>query len=175
MAEIRSTLFFKNNRVYGVGAIVFDLLISETHNFSSEITQFNIEDGSSISDHIRNTLRTGSVTGLITNFSLYQSGLTSNRAQDAFDALVRLWEARELVTINTILDVYENVVITNISVARGEDSGEALAANFSFSKLKIVKLQEVQIQAVVNLANMNSNINRQAAVNIDAGKTTGVQ
>lgn len=172
-ALVPSTLFFKN-REYGVGSIKFDLILSESHNMANQVTEHNVEDGSVISDHIKNELENGALSGLITNFSLNVFGAFTNRAQDAFDALVQLWKEKTLVTIVTVMKVYEDVAITNVNVDRAEDTGEAIVLNISFKKVNVVKLETVVIGAVANkLADMKSSQNRQAAPAADAGRTTG--
>ena len=70
MAEIPVSLFFKGVQSYGIGILKFDLLLSEDHNFDNTITEHPVEDGSIISDHIQNELENGSLTGLISNFSV---------------------------------------------------------------------------------------------------------
>ena len=171
---ISTTLFFKNNRIYGVGAITFDLILSEGHNLNNDITQYNVEDGSIISDHIRNQLESGVVSGLITNFSINDVALLGNKAQIAFDQIVQLWRDRTLVDIYTVYKVYEQVAITSISINRDESSGESLVADFSFQEMNIVSLQAVEVQAGIKLANMNSSQNRQSSVSSNFGKQTGV-
>jgi hypothetical protein len=174
MAEIATTLFFRNNRQYRVGSIVLDLLLSEGHNFSSEITQFNIEDGSEITDHIRKMLFQGTLTAKVTNFSLFQFGITSNRAQEAYDKLKEIWERGELVDIVTVYDVFENVGISNISTARDFSTGEAIEFNISFQEVNIVQLQEILIVANVKLLDMVSDTNKQASPKLDVGKQQNV-
>ncbi len=61
MAVVPASLFFKGLGIYGVedeeGAFIsFDLVLSENHNFDSEVTTHPIEDGSEVSDHIQNEL-----------------------------------------------------------------------------------------------------------------------
>lgn len=166
-------LFFRNNRDYGVGSITFDLILTENHNFSNEVTQYNVENGSVISDHIRNNLENGSLSGLISNFTLRKYGLFTNRAQDAFDEFVRLWKEKTLVTIVTVMRVYDDVAITNVSVDRSGDTGEAIVLNVSFQKVKQVSLKAVLIDVAVNIKNMKSKINRQSAPPANIGRTVG--
>ncbi len=166
-------LFFRDNRDYGVGTLRFDLILSETHNFSSMVTEHNVEDGSIISDHIKNELENGSLTGIISNFTLNKFGLISNRAQDAFDELIWLWESKELVTITTVMRVYEDVAITNVSVDRSADTGEAISLNITFKAVKTVKLKTVQIDVGVNIGDMKTNLKRQSAPSTEIGRTTG--
>jgi hypothetical protein len=172
MANLPVNLFFKNNRTYGVGTIAFDLIMSEDHNFESDITAHPVENGSVISDHIQNKLENGTITGIISNFSINTLGLASNRAQDAFEALVALWKERTLVTVVSVLRVYENVAIIKAPVARDSDSGESITIQVSFQKVTTVKLQEVVLDLTVKVNNLDSNANRQVAGSTSIGRTT---
>lgn len=174
MPTVPASLLFRNNRTYGVGVITFDLILTEGHNFTNTITQFNVEDGSVISDHIRNDLFVGTVSGLISNYSLFTNGIFSNRAQEAFDAIETLWREKTLVDIVTVLKVYNNVGISNVSMSRDSDSGEELVVDFTFQEINIVSLQEVIIEATIKLPNMNNNQNRQSSPNLNVGKQQGV-
>lgn len=174
MAVVKASLFFRKNRTYSVGSINFDLILSENHIFNSAITEYSVEEGEPISDHIENDLENGSLTGLITNFSINYGAITENRSQRVFDALYDLWKKKELVTIVTVLKVYEDVGITNISIDKSESDGESLIVNISFRKVNVVKLQEVLVQATVNLTDMGDDLNKQSSPNLDVGRTTPV-
>lgn len=172
MAEIPTSLFFKGNRKYGVGRIEFDLVLSENHDYRSTISSHPIEDGSEITDHIQNELESGTLNGLITNYSLYTGEIASNRAQDTFEALVELWRQKTPVTITTVLKVYTDVVIENMPFVRDASQGESLPISISFRKVKIVKLQEVTLELEVKVSNMDSDLNKQVAPEINIGETT---
>lgn len=174
MAEVQTTLFFKANRNYKVGAITLDLLLSEEHMFSSEITQYNIEDGSAITDHIRRNLFQGALSGRVSNFSLTQEGITTNRAQDAYDALKQIWLDEQLVDIVTIYGVFNNVGISSISTPRFSGTGEAINFDITFQEVNIVKLQEIVVVANVKFLDMKSTNNKQASPKLEAGKQTSV-
>jgi hypothetical protein len=168
-----SFLLFSNNpRSYGLGAVTFDLLLGETHTFNNRVTDYSVEDGGTISDHIQNDLEQGSFTGLFSNFSLLRS-TALNTAQDAFDRLFELWKKRELVTITTLLKVYEDMAITSVSMGKSAEDGESLTANISFRKVNTVKLQEIVIEAGVQITDLNSNLNRQIAPGANLGTTVG--
>lgn len=174
MATIPFQLFFKGNREYKVGTITFDLLTQEQHNFNNQVSDHNIEDGSTVSDHIKNELENGSLTGLITNFSIRTYGITTNRAQDAFEEMIRLWKSKELVTVITIMRVYEQMAITSVSVARSNQTGEAIELNISFKKLRTVKLQKVQIETGIKINEMTNDLNRQSSPTLNTGSQVGV-
>ena len=171
MAQISASLYFAGIREYKIDTIPIDLIIDESHTMSNTITQHRIENGSIISDHIQNNLRTGDLTGLISNFSLKKAGILSNRAQDTFDKLKELWQKRKLVDISTIHDVYQQVGILNINPTRTEDTGEVLEFAITFQEVNIVNLKEITIEASINLTNMNSDINRKLSNELNRGKT----
>lgn len=64
-----SSLFYKEEG-YFVGSIVFDLLMGEEHSMEAEVSQHPVENGATVSDHIRNLPRKGSLTGFVTNHPL---------------------------------------------------------------------------------------------------------
>lgn len=172
MAE--AALFFIRNRDYTVGTIKLDLIVSESHSFNNRVTEHSVEDGSEITDHIENELIAGSLVGMVTNFSLAVDGLDTNRAQDAFDEMERLWRQRSLVDIVTVMRVYEDVAITGIQVQRSEQTGEAISMSVSFRQVRVVQLKRVNLDVTINVPDMESQQNRQAAAPADVGKTSGV-
>ena len=170
-------LFFRRNKDYGarsdIGSITFDVILNENHFFGSDVSTHNVENGSEISDHIRNQLENGTFTGLISNFSVKTRLLRTNRAQDAFDFIYKLWQERVLVTIVTVMRVYKNMAITSISIPRSFDTGESGIFEISFRKVNQVKLRTVVLESAVNVTNMDDDTNRQAAVTSDQGRTVG--
>ena len=80
---VTSYLLFKDSG-YSVDSIRFDLLLDEQHSLEAEVTQHTVEDGSTISDHIRILPRKGSLTGFVTNHPFvtgYNGGLPPAIAQ----------------------------------------------------------------------------------------------
>lgn len=173
-------LLFKENREYAVGnddigLIVFDLILNETHNFSNEVTEHEVEDGTVITDHIKNNLENGSITGLITNFSIKRRFDSSNLAQDVFDEMKRIWRERQLVTVVTVLERYDDVAIVNVGTAKNFETGQSLPITLSFKKVNIVKLKTTQIDANVRIGNTGTQLNRQISPKSEIGTQTGLQ
>lgn len=165
-------IFFReNNRKYGIGAITFDLLLNEKHDRSSSVTNYNLQSGIIISDHVYNEPPSGELTGLISNFSIYQDGIFSNRAQDVFEQIEILWKKKVFVNITTIYKIYANTLITNFNTKRDDTSGEELTANFSFMQPNIVRFQETQ--AKIYLSNMEDDLRRQLALKTRLGLKNG--
>ena len=156
------------------GSVTFDLILSESHNISNEVSEHPVEDGSVISDHIKNNLENGSLTVMVSNFSLnIFTSVLSDRAQDAYDEIVRIWKNRELVTIVSVLKVYDDVAITDVSTARSADTGSAIVMDIGFKKVKIVKLKTVLIDVGVKIKGTTTSIERQASPPTDQGRTIG--
>lgn len=172
MAELPTVLFFQGNRDYRVGSLSFDLVLKEQHTFNNRITSHPVEDGSAVADHIENELLSGSLSALISNFSLKTEALTSNRAQDAFNEMERLWRTRELVTIVTVMRVYEDVAIRSVGVARSADTGEAIALNIDFQAVRRVSLKRANLDVAIDVESMDDDVSRQAAPPADVGQTT---
>lgn len=174
MADFPTSVFFGGGSIYGVGAITFDLLLAEDHNFNSQISEHPIEDGSIISDHILNELENGTLTGFVSNYSLYSTGLTSNRPQDIFDALVDLWKSKELVTVTLIHNTYENCLINSMPISRDSDTGDAIVIQISFKKVNIVKLQTLSVEAEISVNDLADSTSQQVAESSNNGRVQGV-
>lgn len=176
MAVQTFKLLFKGNRDFGIesdiGIITFDLILSEAHNLSSQVTEHPVEDGSVITDHIKNNLENGTLSALFTNFSIRRRFQVENIAQTAHDEIKRIWKARQLVTITTVMEKYENVAIENVDEQRSADTGAATILNISFKKVEVKKLKTTLIDANVRQKNMNNNLNRQAAPKLEGGTQT---
>ena len=167
------SLFFNQNKKYGVGSLEFDLLLTEDHAQDNIVTTHAVEDGSEITDHIQNELESGTITGLISNFSIHSGPIISNRAQDAFDLLKQIWKSRELVTVTMIHQVYEDVAIVSAPVSRDAESAESIVIQISFQKVKIVKLQSVTLETEINLNGLDSDNQKQVSPETDVGRTVG--
>jgi len=166
-----ATLFYNTGRKYGINSITFDLILEESHELPVGVSRHRLEQGSEISDHIELPFQSGSLSGFVSNFSLKSAGNISNRALDVFNELEKLRSQRGLVTITTGLKVYTDVAITGISTSRNKLTGESLTFKISFMQVRIVKLRTVQIEASINLLDMNTDQNRQAAPLADNGRT----
>jgi len=174
----------------GIDSVTFDLILSESHSVTSVVSSHPVQDGTVISDHIVNDLRKGSLKGLVSNFSITRSAFNSeenleiggqqvsrnlsrNAAAQAWDIFKNIWEAKQLVTIVTILEVYEDVAITSVATDRNMDSGEAQVFNIQFQQVKTIKLKEATITATNQPKKMDNDLDRQASVQIDTGRKVG--
>lgn len=145
-AENKNALMFAGRgRKYTVTgenefALTFDILEKESHGWTLQATPHPVEKGNPVTDHVQQTVQKGSITGYISNFSLYKADLVSNDAQDVFDTLWKYKENAQIVTIVTVLKLYEDVIITNVKASRSGNVGEAQAFDITFQEFRQVDL-----------------------------------
>ena len=130
-----------------VQGIFLDVTVSEDHHYVSRVTQFPIENGRIITDHVINEPETLSLTGIVSDSPL--AILSSfNRSTDAFNRLIRIHELKERITVVTGIKVYENMIMTSLNVPRNVETGQSL----SF----VMEFQKVILDSTVQL-NLNTN------------------
>ena len=188
----KHTCLFYRKEGYSVGAVELDLILDESHSKNAQVTENPLQDGRAVSDGIYLELREGSLTGLVSNHSIKHSvppdrqtaeGLLDkaenyhleNRANQAWEDLKSLMDSKRLVTIVTSLEVYNNVAITSIETERDGDTGDALEIKVGFKQVQKVQLREDKVTAQVQPENMDSDINRLAAVGTNSGQQVAGQ
>ncbi|MEM0173063.1 MAG: hypothetical protein QXI16_00990 [Sulfolobaceae archaeon] len=160
MSAIIGLLF--NRRYYqsNIGGVFLDATISETHEYTSRATQFPVENGTMISDHIINEPVRLAITGIVSDspvryFSFF------NRSTDAYNRLVRIHELKERITVVTGIKVYNNMILTSLTVPRDNSTGQAL--NFVMEFQQII----IDTSAQLNLYQNDPFNNEQQRINRD--------
>lgn len=164
-----------------IGVVVLDASIEETHTLASEVTEHPVEEGASISDHIRRLPKSIEISGLITNHPLFllpsinaPSPLTTDtaaqadRVKAAYDEFERAHDSGALVNVITSLREYENMAITGISIIRNSANGNVLNATFSLRELITAKTETVEAPVPVS-KNANATADQGKKVTTDAG------
>jgi hypothetical protein len=146
-----------------VGALVFDALVSESHEFSTTVTQFPVEQGAPITDHARREPAKLTIEAVITNHPIKAEKLSQfvydvasgresilieesvSRTSGAFKLLLDMigemdnYEAApriiEPVDVVTVLKLYKNMVITSISVSK-DSPEEVLRFTMTLQKIR---------------------------------------
>lgn len=137
---VLSLLFGKKYAQSNIGGVVLDATITEDHQYTSRVTNFPLEYGGLISDHIINDPETLQISGIVTDTPL--SFLTSfNRSIDAFNRLIQIHRNKERITVITGIRVYTDMVMTNLQVPRNVQTGQSL--NF------VIELQKIYIDNTV--------------------------
>lgn len=189
-----ASLFFWNDGEQGVtpkdksiGAVSFDLILDEDHALSAAVCSHPVQYGDPITDHIQPQLPSGRVSVLVSNFSLKdapgalrQGGSPvrqewspyRNRAAEAYGVFLQIFEKRQVCTMVTVLRVYRDVALTNVSAPKTNATGDALIFDVSFQQIRTAQLKTIELSGVAKVNDMNDDNNRQAAPKVSTGVAT---
>lgn len=197
---VQSSLFFRDEG-FGLEELKFDLLIDESHALDFDIPEHAVENGSSISDHVCERLRSVQITGLFTNHPIggKKSGYVnedgtvneepdeisvdgaegrSNIALANFEKLKEIARRRKPVRLVTSLEVYEEMVFESIPYSRGPDDGESIKFTAKLREVRTAKVSTVRRDGVWNPPapkSQETDAGKKMAENNKAGKVTGVE
>lgn len=125
-----------------IGALELDAMLTESTSLRSQITEYPVEDGTVISDHITKEAETLSINGVITGAgTLFSPSFGKVKLLVAKEALRELHNARELVTVVSGLDVYQDFAIESLDIERNADDGERLNISAQLRKIQKVQLR----------------------------------
>lgn len=162
--------------------ISLDASISERHSFNSRVSQFPVEDGSSISDNIINDPTILEITGFVTNtpiviFTQNISNLIDDvsggdRVKTTFESLLRIRDSKEAFTVVTGLKVYENMFFVSLNFPRDKTTGTTnLRFNARITNIKFVTSRIVTLSKSI-VASSPATLSDQATSTVDVGKQT---
>lgn len=120
--------------------IVFDAATEIVPEFPTEVTEFPVEDGSEISDHVINKHPTFRFTAIVSDYSSNmntEKGAMSQR--DAYQMLLKMRDDRKEVSLLTPVATYESLIITNVSFPRKSGDGLSLFVDLNLTQIRKVK------------------------------------
>ena len=164
-----------------IGTVIVDASLNEEHAKRGELTEYRIEDGSNISDHFILYPDDVRIQGIITNTPIYQEGgstpydIDSIRAlEDADDPVQNAWGAvgryfvnREVLTIKTSLETYENMMLTEFAVTRDATKGQSLHFEVFAKKLVTTATEEVEAIKIPKTKTAGKNKNKKGRKNTE--------
>lgn len=109
------------------------VLKTEAHKISSAATQYPVEDGKSIIDHVNLNPNQVSITCEITN-----SNGGANQAVIALGQFIRLRDERTVINLTTEHALYKNMVLVNIAPVHQAPYKGALKYDLTFQQVGIV-------------------------------------
>lgn len=169
---VQGSLFFQDES-FGLSELPFDLLIDESHDIEFDITDHAVENGSAISDHVSERLRSVSVTGLFTNHPMGSDRrfyvndddsvkerpdtvnidgrqAVTNISRERFEKLKEIARRRNPVRLVTAMEVYESMVVESVSAGRGPEDGESIKFTMKLREVRTAKIQTVTVNAAWN-------------------------
>lgn len=176
MADL--SLVVKKPLLAKIEEIELDASVDEQHTFNNRVTQFPVESGATISDHIFVEPDRLSITGFITNTPIkaVESNLSRTVGTDApsrvdsvFKELLRLRNEKVLLTVVTALNVYSDMAIVSLTVPRNAAIGVD-TLRFTADLLKVTRVESEIVMAPASRINPVRGAESQGAPTTSKGK-----
>jgi hypothetical protein len=197
MSKVNTVYLLTNRKAPGkIKDLELDVTIRESHNFTNDITEFPIENGSTITDHVRQLPDRLTMEGLITNTPVVPLNSiigtlvrkdNSNRNETAFNELLTMGGFSiskqpgdkpirtgppQIIDVVTTLRLYTGMIISNISVTVDKDTDNALYFTVEFRQASFVDSDVTIINKASSLNGKAKNIKNQNSPTVDNGKTS---
>ena len=168
----------------------FDLFVDESHGLEFQLSEHPVQDGSVITDHVTQKLRSCTISGMFTNHSVrrnrnntdvikidgYESNeVRTNEALENYEALETLAKKRQPVRLVTSLVTYPEMIIKSIKVQRGPDDGESIKFKMVLTEFKRVNILEISADYIYKPESMEKDIDRMIASPANNGVVSAVQ
>ena len=138
-------------KIIGDLTIEFDVTTSETHTGSTTPTDHPVESGATVSDHAIDQPDELELSGMVSNTPVLAlasersrsvlGGPSSARANDAYAEIVRTRKAKTLVSVETELKTYSNMLIVGESVTRDKDTRRILDITVRFREFRTATVE----------------------------------
>ena len=142
-------LFGSNSTDIDALSGVIDLYPEENHNLPVTKTKYPVEDGSTRSDNFVVEDEKLVLKGLVSNLQPGFTGLVDikdqSRSKEAWGRLRALKDSGEVVTVITLLGMYENMMVTNIDATINSDTGQALFFVITLEQQQFAETEIVQL------------------------------
>lgn len=157
-----------------------DASITERHSYQAEATEYPVESGATISDHIRNLPIEVSIEGVVSNTPI--GAVAAARGDAGFVELndgsivpaqtpvelarakfEGIWRARQPIEIVTTLATFKNMVMTSLEIPRSASEGgeDAYRFNATFRQVTIVTTERVQVAVATPIARKKKKVGAQ--------------
>lgn len=187
-------MIFGWNGGTSIGAVPLDALVSEKTSLNSRATDYAVEDGPPVTDHVvqESELLTldgwvtaaevsllgglveGAVSALRTGGSLRGLSAKAGRSKliSAKDALRKIHADRLPITVTTGLDVYVDVVMERCEIGRTNEGGDRFEISADFKRIRKVTLRQADIPPEKT---SGSATGKAGQTKTNAGKTNGTE
>lgn len=133
-----------------ITSLDLDVTSDEVHEWDNEVTQFPVEIGSPITDHIQPMPDRVTITGIVSNSAIGETALQQlangdDRCQTAFDLVRKLMDDRILVTVYTRYKVYIDMALKSTNIPRGASIGDSVQFKMEFVHVRQVNTQTVEV------------------------------
>lgn len=128
-----------------VGALELDALLTEGTELSAKATEYAVEEGSPISDHVVLESEQLKLSGWITPSNVQQLTAAGRpKMLEAKAALRKMINDRAEITVSTGMDTYTGMIMEKCSIGRSNE-GDHFSVDMQFIKIRKAVLRKVDI------------------------------
>lgn len=131
-----------------IDGIEFDALLDQSRDYEANVPEYPTEKGFSVSDTIVLKAETISMTLYVTDTPVTwknRFGSGAGRVESVIKRLEQLYFAKKVFTVVTSDAVYDNMVLTSMSIAKSSDVGYAREIPISLKKIIVTESNTVTI------------------------------
>lgn len=133
-----------------IDGIEFDALLEQNRDYEADVPEYATEKGFSVSDTIVLKAETISMTLYVTDTPVTwrnRFGSGGGRVESVVKRLEQLYFAKKVFTVVTSDAVYDNMVLTSMSISKSSDVGYAREIPISLKKIIVTESKTVTIPA----------------------------
>lgn len=167
MASVGIT--FPVGEVSNVGVLELDVMLTEANTLSAKATEYVVEDGSPISDHVIIESEKLKLSGWVTPTDVFlMTAVGRPKLIDAKATLRKIMTDRQTVTVTTGMDSYTDMVVESCEIGRSNE-GDRLTVDLALVKIRKALLRRVDIPAAKTSGTATG---KAGATKTKAGKVT---
>lgn len=136
-------LFGDRGRAKSIGNIEIDAFIEEDIEYGNTVTEYPVETGQDVTDHVFNRPTQLRVRGVIpTNTA---EPVIQSRRQDVYEALKKLHRDREPVTVVSGLEAFPRMALVSFFIPRTQSTAAGLEFDAEFKQIRIVRAKRFDL------------------------------
>ena len=138
----------KAKQPVSIDGIEFDALLDQSREYEADVPEYPTEKGFSVSDTIVLKAETISMTLYVTDTPVTwknRFGSGAGRVENIVKRLEQLYFAKKVFSVVTSDAVYDNMVLTSMSIAKSSDVGYAREIPISLKKIIVTESKTVSI------------------------------
>lgn len=188
------SMIFGWNGGTSIGTVPLDALLNEKTSLNSRATEYAVEDGPPVTDHVVQEselltldgwvtaaevsllggLVAGAARGIRGGGPLGDLGAGAGRSKliSAKDALRKIHADRLPITVATGLDVYVDFVMERCEIGRTNEGGDRFEISADFKRIRKVKLRQADIPPEKTSGSASG---KAGQTKTNAGKTNGAE
>lgn len=138
----------KAKQPVSIDGIEFDALLDQSRDYEADVPEYPTEKGFSVSDTIVLKAETISMTLYVTDTPVTwknRFGSGGGRVESVIKRLEQLYFSKKVFTVVTSDAVFDNMVLTSMSIAKSSDVGYAREIPISLKKIIVTESNTVTI------------------------------